>query len=226
MATNHDAAAHPADQVPVADRLDPRPVTDREHIYSGKIWDVVAETFQLSDDNPKEITREFIDHPGAVAILALDETNRVLMIRQYRHPVRSVLWEIPAGLLDVPGEDYQDAAARELGEEADVRAQDWRVLTDVYTSAGSSSEAIRIYLATGITDVPEDKRHVRTDEESEIVTEWVPLAQAVQAALSGRLHSFSAVAGVLAAHAAIADGVALRPADTPWPEHANQRGKH
>lgn len=210
---------------PVQDSPDFRKVLRRERLYHGKIWDVVGEEFELAPGE-QPIVREYIDHPGAVAVLVLDEADRVLLIRQYRHPVRALLWEIPAGLLDVEGEDFQAAAARELAEEADLQAADWRVLLDVYNSAGSSAEAVRIYLASGLSPVPEAERHVRTEEESEIQFRWVPLAEAVHAALAGRLHSFSAVSAILAFAAAQGDGLAqLRPADAPWPAHPSQHPK-
>ncbi|MDN5669094.1 MAG: NUDIX hydrolase [Renibacterium salmoninarum] len=214
--------AEPTEPAGLADSPDFRRVLDRQTKFHGMVWDVVGERFELSPGEPP-ITREYLDHPGAVAVVVLDEVGRVLLIKQYRHPVRASLWEIPAGLLDIAGEDFQAAAARELVEEADVRAADWRVLLDVYNSAGSSSEAVRIYLARGISEVPPAERHVRTEEESEIQFRWVPLAEAVRAALSGGLHSFSAVSGILALAAAQGEGLdRLRPAAAPWPEHPSQ----
>lgn len=207
----------------IQDSPDFRRVLERSTAYHGRIWDVVSESVELAP-GATPFTRDYLDHPGAVAVVVLDDEGQVLLIKQYRHPVRASLWEIPAGLLDVVGEDFQVAAARELREEADLRAADWRVLLDVYNSAGSSSEAVRIYLARGLSPVPEAERHVRTEEESEIQFRWVPLAEAVQAALSGAMHSFSAVSGVLALAAAQAEGVdQLRPADAPWPEHPSQQ---
>lgn len=208
----------------VSDRQSPRRLLDSATVFPGKIWDVVSETFQLDADG-EPITREYIQHPGAVAILAMDGEERVLLLRQYRHPVRMDLWEIPAGLLDVDGEDFVDAAARELAEEADVAAGTWHVLTDLFLSPGSSSEALRIYLAQNITEVPHAERHTRTHEEAEIEFAWVPLQDAVQAVLEGRIHSPSAAAAVLAAAAARQSGYrSLRPADAPWPEHPSQHG--
>ena len=133
------------------------------------------------------------------------------------------LWEIPAGLLDEAGEDFVDAAARELAEEADLTARQWHVLVDLFLSPGSSSEALRVYLARGVGDVPEADRHTRTHEEAEIELKWVDLDDAVSAALEGRIHSPSAVAAVLAARVARETGfIDLRPAMTPWPEHPSQ----
>lgn len=198
-----------------------RSILDRQRMFGGRIWDVMRESFLLSDSQ-QPLTRDFIEHPGAVAVVALDEQHRVLLLRQYRHPVRSMLWELPAGLLDIAGEDYHAAAARELAEEADLRAEDWRVLVDLYNSPGSSSEALRIYLATGLHEVPEAERHQRTEEESEIVLDWQPLEAAVAAVLSGRIHNGTTIAGILALAAVQQHGgpESLRPADAPWPEHA------
>ena len=154
----------------------------------------------------------------------MNDAGEVLLIKQYRHPVGMDLWEIPAGLLDVEGEDFVVGAARELAEEADLVADRWNVLADFFNSPGSSSEAIRIYLARGLSEVPGHERHVRTDEEAEIELHWTPLDDAVRAVLDGRLHNPSAVVGILAAAAAQADNFqGLRPADAPWPAHPSQR---
>jgi ADP-ribose pyrophosphatase len=192
-------------------------------VYEGRIWDVVSDSFQLNDDGDT-LVRDYIDHPGAVAVLPMNDDGDVLLLRQYRHPVGMDLWEIPAGLLDVEGEDFVVGAARELAEEADLVADRWNVLADFFNSPGSSSEAIRIYLARGLSEVPGHERHVRTDEEAEIELHWTPLDEAVRAVLDGRLHNPSAVVGVLAAAAARAGNFeSLRPADAPWPAHPSQR---
>lgn len=201
----------------------PRRLLSTSKVYEGRIWDVVSDSFQLGEDTDT-LVRDYIDHPGAVAVLPMNVDGEVLLLKQYRHPVGMDLWEIPAGLLDVEGEDFVVGAARELAEEADLVAATWNVLVDFFNSPGSSSEAVRIYLARGITDVPEADRHVRTDEEAEIELQWVPLEDAVQAVLEGRLHNPSAVLGILAAAAAKADGFTkLRPANAPWPAHPSQR---
>jgi ADP-ribose pyrophosphatase len=192
-------------------------------VYEGRIWDVVSDSFELGEESGT-LVRDYIDHPGAVAVLPMNEAGEILLLKQYRHPVGMDLWEIPAGLLDVEGEDFVAGAARELAEEADLTATMWNVLADFFNSPGSSSEAIRIYLARGLAQVPEADRHVRTDEEAEIEFHWVALDDAVDAVLEGRLHNPSAVVGILAAAAARADDFAsLRPADAPWPAHPSQR---
>ncbi|MGW1014103.1 NUDIX domain-containing protein [Streptomyces termitum] len=162
--------------------------------------------------------RDYQVHPGSVAVLALDEEDRVLVLRQYRHPVRQKLWEIPAGLLDVPGENPLHAARRELFEEAHVEAADWRVLTDVYTTPGGCDEAVRIFLARGLAEAAGERYEV-ADEEADMEQARVPLADLVRGALAGELHNNCLVVGVLALAAARAgEGVdALRPAGAPWP---------
>jgi 8-oxo-dGTP pyrophosphatase MutT (NUDIX family) len=207
----------------VSDAPSPRRLLSTEKVYEGRIWDVVSDSFQLSETG-ESLTRDYIDHPGAVAVLPMNDAGEVLLIRQYRHPVGMDLWEIPAGLLDVEGEDFVVGAARELAEEADLAAAQWNVLADFFNSPGSSSEAIRIYLARGLTEVPQHERHERTDEEAEIEFHWIAVDDAVAAVLAGRLHNPSAVVGILAAAAARADGFSgLRPADAPWPAHPSQR---
>jgi 8-oxo-dGTP pyrophosphatase MutT (NUDIX family) len=207
----------------VSDQPSPRRLLSSQTVYEGRIWDVVSDTFQLNDDGDA-LVRDYIDHPGAVAVLPMNDAGEVLLIKQYRHPVGMDLWEIPAGLLDVEGEDFVAGAARELAEEADLVAAEWNVLVDFFNSPGSSSEAIRIYLARGLSDVPGHELHVRTDEEAEIELHWIPLENAVASVLEGRLHNPSAVVGILAAAAARADNFKdLRPADAPWPAHPSQR---
>ena len=206
----------------IGDEQSPRHRLSSETVYQGRIWNVVSDRFTLTDGG-EPITRDYIQHPGAVAVLVLDDAGRILLLRQYRHPVRMALWEIPAGLLDEEGEDFVDAAARELAEEADLTAERWDVLVDLFLSPGSSSEAIRIYLARGVGEVPEAERHTRTHEEAEIELQWVELDDAVTAVFEGRIHSPSAAAAILAVRAARDTGFAdLRPATTPWPEHPSQ----
>ncbi|MFE7411943.1 NUDIX domain-containing protein [Streptomyces laurentii] len=162
--------------------------------------------------------RDYQVHPGSVAVLALDEQDRVLLLKQYRHPVRQKLWEIPAGLLDVPGENPLHAAQRELYEEAHVKAEDWRVLTDVYTTPGGCDEAVRIFLARGLSEADGERFEV-SEEEADMEYARVPLAELVRGVLAGELHNNCLVVGVLSlASARAADALdTLRPADAPWP---------
>ncbi|RYV50561.1 NUDIX domain-containing protein [Pengzhenrongella frigida] len=207
----------------VLDQHAPHPVTAREVLHEGMIWDLVAEDVELGSDDGASVVvrREFLAHPGAVAIIVLDDDERVLLQRQYRHPVRRELWEPPAGLLDIRGEDAREAAARELAEEADLVAARWDVLVDFYTSPGGSDEALRIFLARGLTDVAHADRFEREAEERDMPARWVPLAEAVTLVLGGAIHNPSAAVGILAASAARSAGWAtLRPADAPWPERS------
>ncbi|MFJ3164078.1 NUDIX domain-containing protein [Streptomyces kanasensis] len=164
------------------------------------------------------VGRDYQVHPGSVAVLALDDEDRVLVLRQYRHPVRHKLWEIPAGLLDVPGENPLHAAQRELYEEAHVKAEEWHVLTDVYTTPGGCDEAVRIFLARGLSEA-EGVRFEVAEEEADMELARVPLTELARGVLAGELHNNCLVVGVLSVLAARAgDGFeALRPAEAPWP---------
>lgn len=189
---------------PLADRRVERPVLDSRVVFRGMIWDVARETVELGESGT--VTREFVRHPGAVAVIALDPDDRVLLLRQYRHPAGAELWEPPAGLLDVPGEDPLLAAQRELAEEADLTATSWWLLVDYLSTPGGSDEVLRVFLARGLSEVPEAERYDRQAEERDIVARWVPLDEAVTAVLAGRLRNPSAVVGVLAAAACRARG--------------------
>lgn len=193
------------------------PVTSSGVLLTTPVLDVLEERFRFGAA-AEELTRVFVSHPGAVAVLAVDAEDRVLLISQYRHPARMTLWEIPAGLLDVEGEPMLEAAQRELAEEADLQASAWHTLADFYTSPGGSNEAIRIYLAAGLSEVSEADRHQREAEEAEIRFEWVPLAEAVRTVLAGRIHNPSAITGILALHAVRTGTGQLRDARTPWPD--------
>ena len=191
------------------------PVAGSAVLASGRIVTLRQDDVQLPGG--EQVVREVVEHPGAVAIVALDEADRVLMIRQYRHPVRAMLWELPAGLRDVAGEPPLETARRELLEEAGYRAADWHVLADYLSSPGISTERVRIYLARNLTVVPDGQReYVRQHEEAYLTVAWMPLAEAAQAVLAGHLHNGVAIVGILSAYAAHAAGFrALRAAGEP-----------
>jgi 8-oxo-dGTP pyrophosphatase MutT (NUDIX family) len=193
-------------------------VLARETVLSGMVWDLRRDTVDLGDG--QTVVREYVAHPGAVAVLALDDADRVMLIRQYRHPVAMSLWELVAGLLDVADEAPWVGAARELVEEAGLVAGRWDVLVDLENSPGGSSEAIRCYLARDLAVVA-GGRPDGDGEERDMPWHWVPLDEAVDAVLTGRFTSPMTVAGVLAAHAARSAGWStLRPHDSPWPARA------
>ena len=207
-----------APEAPLIDVLAPRQVLSSEVVHRGAIWEVRRETVDLGE--PGLVQRDVLHHPGAVAVLALDEDDRLLMIRQYRHPTGMELWELPAGLLDVPGENPVDAAKRELIEEADLKADRWDLLIDWFLTPGGSDETVRLFLAREVHPVPEHELHQRTDEELGMLIRWVPLEEAREAVLTGRIHNAAAVVGVLTACVGRDRGWStLRPADSPWPEH-------
>ena len=195
------------------------PVASTEPLLKHWLLTVRSDKVQMPDKNFAE--RTVVSHPGAVAVVALDDAGRVLMIRQYRHPVGYQLWEIPAGLRDAAGEPPLETARRELFEETGYRAREWHVLIDYFTSPGFTTERLRIYLARGVHPVGEDDAdagYVRHDEEKYLVNKWVPLAEAVRLAFAGKLHNSAAITGVLAAQSAQATGFRnLRPADAPEP---------
>ncbi|MBO1903071.1 NUDIX hydrolase [Leucobacter weissii] len=196
-------------------------VRSTELVAPGRVWDVRRERFAFGDG---ELTRDYVDHPGAVAALALDEAGRVLLIRQYRHAIAHRDWEIPAGLMDAPGESGADAARRELAEETDLEAERWDLLLDVWTSPGGSSEAVRVFLARDLRSARAPFE--REGEEAELLLRWEPLDSAAEAVLAGRVRNAIAAAAVLAAVAARARGWStLRPADAPWTARDLARGQ-
>jgi 8-oxo-dGDP phosphatase len=200
----------------IADVPEEWPVNSSETSFEGRIWTIRSEGVVMPDG--VVAVRDYMDHPGAVGVLALDEQRRVLLVRQYRHPVRHRLWELPAGLLDVPGENPLHAAQRELYEEAHTKAADWRVLVDFYSSPGGSSEALRIFLAQDLAEA-DGELFEAEHEELDLQLGRVDLDELVRLVLAGELHNGALVTAVLAARAAL-DGPgleSLRPAQAPWP---------
>jgi ADP-ribose pyrophosphatase len=160
--------------------------------------------------------REVVEHPGSVAVLPLHDDDSVVMIDQYRHPVGRRIRELPAGLLDAPGEDPVTTARRELVEEVGCTARDWSVLVDMVASPGFSDEAVRVFLARELTEVGRPTGD--DDEEADLQVVRLPMAEAVRQVLAGEIVSAPTVAGLLALSAALAGGVAPRPVDVPWPD--------
>lgn len=178
------------------DRDVQKAVTAHQRVYHGRIWDVVRDEVELAPG--ERVERDYVAHPGAVAIVAVDDQDRVVLVQQYRHPVRRELWEVPAGLLDVAGEDPLLAAQRELYEEADLRAEHWEHLIDFYTTPGGSDEKLQVFLARDLRPVPEAERHQRREEEQHMEISFIPVRDVVESILSGHLMNPSTVVGVLA----------------------------
>ncbi|MFE7067809.1 MULTISPECIES: NUDIX hydrolase [unclassified Microbacterium] len=168
-------------------------VVSSDLVYEGRVWDVRSDRVRYGEG---EIVRQYVAHPGAVAILALDDEGRVLLIQQYRHPIRHRDWELPAGLLDIAGEEPLAAARRELAEEADLVAAHWEPLVSSWTTPGGNDELIQVFLATGLTAAA--AAHAREDEEADIRLAWLPLEEAIAGVLAGRLRNGILALGVLA----------------------------
>jgi 8-oxo-dGDP phosphatase len=186
-------------------------IVESETVYVGKIFALRADEVQMPGGGSAR--REVVEHYGAVAILAIDEDANIVMVYQYRHPVGRRLWELPAGLLDMGGEPPHITAARELEEEAGLSATNWRVLVDLVSAPGFSDESVRVYLATGLSDVGRPDAH---DEEADLVVRRFAIDEAVRMALNGEITNAITVSGILAAHAVDGDFDSLRPVDAVW----------
>jgi ADP-ribose pyrophosphatase len=191
-------------------------VVDSETLYVGKIFALRADEVRMPGGTTAR--REVVEHYGAVAIVALDDDRNVVLVHQYRHPIGRRLWELPAGLLDMGDEPPHATAARELEEEAGLAAGQWRVLVDLISAPGFSDESVRVFLATGLTDVGRPEAH---DEEADMTVKRVPLDDAVHMVLAGEIVNSLAVAGILAAHT-MGDPAALRPVDAPWVDRSTR----
>jgi len=175
------------------------PVHDVERIWNGAAPFSVRRDMVSVPGRPEDtFGRLVLEHPGAVVILAVDDDERVLVLRQYRHPVSARLVELPAGLLDVEGEDPLAAAQRELREEALLLADRWEHLLTTYSSPGLSSERISYYLAQGLSPAPDRGDFVPEHEEADMTTSWVPFGDLLEAVLSGRVSDGTTAQALLA----------------------------
>lgn len=188
-------------------------VASSKDLYVGRV--LALRSDEVVMPGGRAAVREITEHRGAVAILALDADDRVMIIHQYRHAVGRRLWELPAGLLDHAGEDPLETAKRELAEEAGIAATEWSVLLDVAPSPGFSDEAVRVFLARDLTEIGRTETGA-DDEESDLTTRWVSLSVAVRMALGGTIVNGVTVAGLLAAHTIAGSPAATRPTDAPW----------
>ena len=196
-------------------------ILESAEVYRGAIWGIVRERFVFAGE---ELLRDYMQHMGAVAIVAVNDRDEILTITQYRHAASMDMVEIPAGLIDSLDEDPLDAAKRELKEETGYEATEWSVLVDVYNSPGSSTETLRIYLARNLTsgDWRQAELH---GEEREIRRNFVPVNDALRSVLQGEWQSPSAVLGVLAFVAS--RDIPHRAADSSWAGRLNnlKRGR-
>lgn len=190
-------------------------IRESRQIFQGRVLHLRSDQVEMPGGVVAQ--RDVTELPGAVGIVAVDEAERVLLVRQYRHPVGRHLWEVPAGLLDSTTETPIEAGQRELAEEGNVLAGRWDTLVDIYTTPGMSDETVRLLLARDLSDVPSGERHVGLHEEADMVLARVPLEVAVQRVLSGEIENGITVSGLLAAHAVLRSSASLRPSDAPWP---------
>ena len=189
-------------------------VADSKDIYVGRVIALRSDSVVMPGGNTA--VREVVEHLGAVAVLALDDDQQVTMIHQYRHPLGHRIWELPAGLLDVVGEEPVLAAQRELKEETGLAASSWVTLVDVAASPGFTDEVVRVFLARELSDVGREVPD--GDEETDLVARKFPLSEAVRMALAGEIVNGASVGGILAAHAVLSGAADPRPAETPWPD--------
>lgn len=185
--------------------------TSSRIVHRGKIFALRVDEVRMPGG--RTVEREVVEHYGAVAVVAMDDTGRIAMVYQYRHALGRRLWELPAGLLDSRGEPPHRTAARELAEEAGLRADSWQVLVDLDSTPGFSDESVRVYLATGLTEVPRPQAH---DEEADLVLRWYPIAEAAGLVFSGQIVNAIAVAGILAAFTLTQGFGRPRPVDAEW----------
>jgi len=149
----------------------PKPIASRP-VFQGRIVTVSVETLKYA--NGREYALDFIRHPGAAAVVALDDANRICVVSQYRHGIEDFMWEIPAGKLD-PGEAPDVCAVRELAEETGVTARDWTPLGLYVPAAGIFTEIIHLYLARGL-----DIGAAKPDEDKDLEVRWLPLHEALE----------------------------------------------
>jgi 8-oxo-dGTP pyrophosphatase MutT (NUDIX family) len=182
-----------------------------EVVYEGRVITLAKDTVAMPEGG--DSVREVVRHIGAVCVAAVDDEGRVVLVRQYRHPVRGYLWELPAGLRDAHGEPPLETAKRELAEEVQLSAERWSLLVNSYSTPGFCDEQVLIYLAEGLSEAPRPEGFTVEHEELDMTVERVPLDEAVQRVLAGGIRNASAVIGLLAVAQARATGAGLRPAE-------------
>ena len=173
------------------------PVVDSTDLHRDH-WVMALRADRLHRPGDDEVFgRLVLEHPGAVVVLALDDDDRVLVLHQYRHPVRRHLVELPAGLLDVAGEEPVEVARRELQEEAGYAAREWTPLLTAFSSPGISEERIHYFLARGLSETGRGDFELR-HEEADIELGFVPFDDLLAAVLDGRTEDGPLAIAVLA----------------------------
>ena len=174
------------------------PVVETRDLHRDEWVVALREDLVTRPEHPDDSFRRLVlEHPGAVIVLALDDEERVCCLRQYRHASQGVMIELPAGIRDEGDEDPQVTAARELQEEAELRAEHWQLLTTSWPSAGISSERHLAYLATGLSPAPRGDFEMHA-EEAEIEVFWCPFEDLLDATLDGRVQEGPLMIAVLA----------------------------
>ncbi|HET7030966.1 MAG TPA: NUDIX hydrolase [Candidatus Limnocylindrales bacterium] len=174
-------------------------VVDSRVLHRGRYLEFRVDTIERTDGSRHE--RDIAAHPGAVAIVAIDDADRVVLVRQWRVPAGGPLWELPAGGLDPDPqtgrtEDPADAARRELEEETGFRAREWRHLASFWSAPGFTSELMHVFLATDLSAAgPDDRRGPEADEHLRVG--WRPFVDALAAVERGEIRDAKSVAGLL-----------------------------
>jgi 8-oxo-dGTP pyrophosphatase MutT (NUDIX family) len=187
---------------------EPYRVIAREEQFRGRVFLVVSEEVVLPDG--ETVRREYLHHPGAVAVLAFDDRGRAMLVRQYRPAIGATIWELPAGVRDVDGELPEATGRRELAEETEYLAAQWEPFLEIHPSPGVSDEVVQVYLARQLSPVPVAERYVRRQEEANLTVHFVALAEAVAMVLRGEISNATATTAILAAHVRDRGGLAVR----------------
>jgi ADP-ribose pyrophosphatase len=182
----------------LADRDEAWPVVSSSEVYRGSwVVTITEDTLTRHGHPEEEFTRLVVDHPGAVMALAVDEDERVCCVRQYRHNGRRNFVELPAGICDVAGEDPVETAKRELREEAQLAAADWRHLLTLWPTVGLTNEVHHLFLARDLSAADRGS-FAMEHEEADMEVFWTPMADLLDAVLDGRVQQGPLAASVLA----------------------------
>lgn len=193
--------------------------TEVELIWQGKVVRVQREAFRIFGI---ESVREIVVHPGAVGVVAVNKDHQIAMLRQYRRPVRSFLFEPIAGLLDKGSETPLDAAKRELVEEAGLYANKWSHLIDLAVSPGGSTELIRFFLAEEVELTPTGRSWSFESEEKEMPLVWLNQEEFLASVTSNKIHNSPGIAAVFTAFETLKHSERRDP-QISWPMFENLR---